>query len=183
MLGGRGHFGTLVVDQNLGHAVVIQRIDTQETWVGAWKDGIQSWNDINVFGQPNRPNPLPHKRWSNWKHEPDTPVDQLGDCKIKWQYKKPELLERLKWLKDNLKYLPKGQKPIVNPNEVREEFEWLQYRHLREVFSHPLEESFQIKRVPNYKWEYPHCEPLWTPRLDQRAKWAPFQPYPAKMQK
>jgi hypothetical protein len=154
VLGGRGHFGTLVVDLNLGHAVVIQRMDNQETWIGAWKDGIQSWNDVNVFGQPNRPNPSPYRRWSNWEHEPDTPTNQLGDCKIKWQYNKPELLQRLN-----------------------------QYRHLLEVFSHPLEESFQIKRVPNYRWEYPHCEPLWTPRLDQKAKWAPFQAYPAKMQK
>jgi hypothetical protein len=66
---------------------------------------------------------------------------------------------------------------------VREEFEWLQYRHLREVFSHPLEESFHIKRVPNYKWEYPHCEPMWVPRLDQGAKWAPFQSHPVKAKK
>ena len=138
VLGARGHFGTPVVDPNLGHAVVIQRIDTRETWMGAWKDGIQSWNDINVFGQPNKANPSPYSRWSNWKYEPDTPADQLGDRRIKWQYNKPEMLQRLKWLKDNLKYLPKGQKPIVNPNEVREEFEWLHYYHLREVASHPL---------------------------------------------
>jgi hypothetical protein len=181
--GGRGHFGTLVVDPDLGHAVVVQRIDNQETWMGVWKDGIQTWNPVNVFGKPNKANPAPYKRWSNWKHEPDTPANQLDDCKIKWKYSHPEFLQRLRDLKDNLKYLPKGQKPTVNRDEVREEFEWLQYRHLREVFSHPLEESFQIKRVPNYKWEYPHCEPMWVPRLDQKAKWAPFKSHPVKAKK
>jgi len=179
--GGRIHFGTIAVDLSLGHAVVLQRIDTQETWMGAWKDGIQSWNAMTVFGEPNKPNPLPHKRWSAWKHEPETPADQLGDCKINWKYGEPQLLQRLRDLKDNLKYVSKDGKQTVDPNKVREEFEWLQYRHLREVFSHPLEQSFQIKRVPNYKWEYPHCEPLWVSRFDQRSKWAPFEPHPAKM--
>ncbi len=179
--GGRFQFGTLNIDPTLGHAVVLQRIDNNETWMGAWKEGIQSWNAIKVFGSPNKANPLPHKRWSAWKHEPDTPSDQLENCKIKWKYRKPELLQRLRDLKDNLKYLPKGQQPTIDPDQIREEFAWLQYRHLREVFSHPLEESFQVKRVPNYKWEYPHCEPIWVPRLDQKAKWAPFPVHPEKV--
>ncbi len=178
--GGRLQFGTLNIDGSLGHAVVLQRIDTGETWIGAWKDGVQSWNATKIFGSPNKANPLPYKRWSAWKHEPDTPDGQLKDCKIKWEYQKPELLQRLRDLKDNLKYLPKGQKPTIDPNEIREEFSWLQYRHLREVFSHPLEESFQIKRVPNYKWEYPHNEQIWVPRLDQKAKWAEFMDHPDK---
>lgn len=170
------------INPDLGHAVVLQRIDTEETWMGVWKDGVQSWNAIKIFGTPNRANPLPYKRWSAWKHEPDTPKGQLKECKIKWKYDKPELLQRLRDIKDNLKYLPKGQKPAIDPNKIREEFTWLQYRHLREVFKHPLEESFQIKRVPGYKWEYPHCEPLWVPRLDQKAKWAPFMPHPEKLE-
>ena len=181
--GGRMHFGGIVVDLSLGHAVVVQRIDNQETWMGAWKDGIQSWNATTVFGKPNPANPTPYKRWSGWKHEPDTPLDQSDDCKIKWKYSQPELLQRLRDLKDNLKFLPKGQKPTVDPNEVREEFEWLQYRHLREVFSHPIAESFQIKRVPNYRWEFPHCEPLWVPRFDQQSKWAPFTSRPVKVKR
>ncbi len=176
--GGRLQFGTLNIDPSLGHAIVLQRIDTGETWMGAWKDGVQSWNSTNIFGTPNKANPLPHKRWSNWKHEPDTPEEQLKECKIKWDYQNPELLQRLRDLKDNLKYLPKGQKATIDPNKIRDEFCWLQYRHLREVFSHPLEESFQIKRVPGYKWEYPHNEQIWIPRLDQKAKWAEFMDHP-----
>ena len=66
---------------------------------------------------------------------------------------------------------------------MREEFNWLQYRHLREVFKHPLAESFQIKRVSNYKWEYPHVEMLEVPRLDQKAKYAPFMPHPGQVEK
>jgi hypothetical protein len=158
--------------------VVLQRIDTEETWMGVWKDGIQSWNAVKVFGTPNKANPLPYKKWSAWKHEPETPKEQLKDCKIRWKYHKPELLQRLRDIKDNLKYLPKGQKPTMDANRIREEFSWLQYRHLREVFKHAVEESFQIKKVPNYKWEYPHCEPIWVPRLDQKAKWAPFMAHP-----
>ncbi|MDD9301552.1 MAG: formylmethanofuran dehydrogenase subunit E [Desulfobacter sp.] len=176
--GGRLQFGTFALNPSLGHAIVLQRIDTQETWMGAWKDGIQSWNATKIFGTPNKANPLPYKRWSAWKHEPDTPKNQLSDCKIK--YNKPERLQRLRDLKDNLKYLPEGMKPRIKPNEIREEFNWLQYRHLREVFSHPLEDSFQIKKVNGFKWEYPHCEPMWVPRLDQKAKWAPFMPHPEK---
>jgi formylmethanofuran dehydrogenase subunit E len=178
--GGRFQFGTLNIDPSLGHAVVLQRIDTQETWMGAWKDGIQSWNAINIFETPNKANPLPHEKWSAWRHEPDTPAAQLEDCKARWKYDKPELLQRLRDLKDNLKYLPQGVKPKIDPKDVREEFTWLQYRHLRQVFKHPLEESFQIKPVPGYKWEYPHCEPLFVPRLDQEAKWAPFMAHPEK---
>lgn len=168
------------IDKSLGHAVVLQRIDTRETWMGVWKDGIQSWNAMKIFGTPNKANPLPYERWSAWKHEPKTPQGQLNDCKIKWAYDRPELLQRLRDIKDNLKYLPKGQKPTITPKKIREEFTWLQYRHLREVFKHPLEESFQIKKVPGYQWEYPHCEPLWVPRLDQKAKWAEFLPHPDK---
>jgi len=179
--GGRLQFGTMKLDASLGHAVVLQRIDTQETWIGAWKDGVQSWNAIKVFGTPNRANPLPYKRWSSWNQEPDTPEDQMDRCKIAWAYDKPELLQKLRDLKDNLKYLPKGQAPTVDPDKVREEFSWLQYRHLREIFKHPLGESFQVKRVPNFKWTYPHCEPIWVPRLDQKAKWAPFMPHPEQL--
>lgn len=179
--GGRLQFGTIRLVKSLGHAVVLQRIDTQETWMGVWRDGIQSWNPIKVFGSPNKANPAPYKRWSAWPHEPETPDEQLGDCQRKWEYDQPELLQRLRDLKDNLKYVPKDVEPTVDPNKVREEFSWLQYRHLRQVFSHPLEESFQIKRVPNFKWEYPHCEPMWIPRLDQKAKWAPFMPHPEQM--
>jgi hypothetical protein len=179
--GGRFQFGTLNVDFSLGHAVVLQRIDTLETWMGVWKDGIQSWNATTVFGTPNQENPLPYKRWSAWRHEPDTPEEQLKNCKITWNYEKPELLQRLRDLKDNLKYLKRPGAPSIDPNKVREEFNWLQYRHLREVFSHPLEESFQIKKVQGYKWEYPHCEPMWVPRLDMRAKWAPFMSHPEQL--
>jgi hypothetical protein len=176
--GGRAQFGTFSLDPSLGHAVVLQRIDTQETWMGAWKDGVQSWNATKIFGTPNKANPLPYKRWSAWKHEPDTPKSQLDDCKINWTYSEPKLLQRLRDLKDNLKYLPKGVAPTIKPDEVREEFNWLQYRHLREVFSHPLEESFQVKKVDNFKWQYPHCEPMWVPRLDQKAKWATYMDHP-----
>lgn len=181
--GGRLQYGTLKIDPSLGHAIVLQRIDTGETWMGVWKDGAQSWNAMKIFGTPNKANPLPYKRWSAWKHEPDTPADQLDDCKITWKYDQPELRQRLRDLKDNLKYLPKGEKPKVNPNKVRDEFNWLQYRHLRQVFKHPIAESFQIKRVPNYKWEYPHVEPMWVPRLDQKAKYAPFMPHPEQVEK
>ncbi|MCP4749520.1 MAG: hypothetical protein GY866_01380 [Proteobacteria bacterium] len=176
--GGRLQFGTVNIDPSLGHAVVLQRIDTRETWMGVWKDGVQSWNAVKVFGTPNKANPLPYKRWSAWKHEPDTPGEQQADCKIKWKYEQPELRQRLRDLKDNLKYVPKGQKPSVDPNRVRDEFGWLQYRHLRQVFSHPLEESFQIKRVPDFKWQFPRCDPMWVPRLDQKAKWAPYREHP-----
>ena len=176
--GGRFQFGTFNLDASLGHAVVLQRIDTRETWMGAWKDGVQSWNAMKIFGTPNKANPMPYKRWSAWKYEPDTSENQLDDCKIKWEYKNPELLQRLRDLKDNLKYLPEGAEPTVDPNKVCEDFNWLQYRHLREVFSRPLEESFQVKKVEGFKWEYPRCDPMWVPRLDQKAKWAPFEPHP-----
>lgn len=178
--GGRFQFGTLNINQSLGHAVVLQRIDTRETWMGAWKDGIQSWNAVKIFGTHNRANPLPYRRWSAWKHEPDTLKKDLKDSRIKWTYPRPERLQRLRDLKDNLKYLPKGEKPRIDPDKIREEFTWLQYRHLREVFKRPLEESFQVKRVKNFNWIYPHCEPMWVPRLDQKAKWSPFQPHPEK---
>jgi hypothetical protein len=180
--GGRLQFGTLNIDPSLGHAVVLQRIDTQETWMGVWKEGVQSWNAVTIFGSPNEANPLPRERWSAWRHEPDTPPEQLKDCKIGWEYEQPELLQRLRDLKDNLKNLPQGQQPAVDVQEVREEFTWLQYNHLRQVFQHPLEESFQIKQVRGYKWEYPHCEPMFVPRPDQKAKWAPFMAHPEKSQ-
>lgn len=177
--GGRLQYGTLRIEPSLGHAIVLQRIDTGETWMGAWKDGVNSWNPNTVFGKPNKSNPSPYKRWSGWEGEPDTPEDQLDACKIKWRYDRPELLQRLRDLKDNIKNVPEGQKALVNPDEVRDEFAWLQNAHIKQVFSHPLEESFQIKRVPNFRWQYPHVEPLWVPRMDQRAKWAPHTPHPA----
>ena len=149
--------------------------------MGAWKDGIQSWNSTNIFGSENKNNPRPYEKWSGWEHEPKTPKKQLEDCTIKWKYDKPELLQELRDIKDNLKYLPEDQEPQIDPDEIRERFTWLQYLHLRQVFSHPLEESFQIKKVPNFQWEYPHCEPMWVPRLDQKAKWAPYPEHPDKM--
>ena len=88
--------------------------------MGVWKDGIQSWNAMKVFGTPNKANPLPYKKWSAWKHEPETPKEQLKDCKIRWKYHKPELLQRLRDIKDNLKYLPKGQKPATKQDEEQE---------------------------------------------------------------
>lgn len=177
--GGRLHYGTLRIEPKMGHAVLVQRIDTGETWIGAYKDGVNSWNPVTVFGRPNNENPAPHKRWSGWEGEPDTPEDQLAHCKIKWRYERPEVLQRLRDLKDNLKVRAEGEKPQVDPHEVRDEFTWLQNAHLKQVFSHPLEESFQIKRVSNFRWEYPHVEPMWVPRMDQRAKWSPCPPRPA----
>jgi hypothetical protein len=181
--GGRLQFGTLRIEPALGHAVVLQRMDTTETWIGAWKDGIQSWNAMKIFGTPNTANPLPYRRWSAWEYEPDTPREQLEDRTISWTYDRPDLLQRLRDIKDNLKYLPEGQEPTIDPDEIREEFTWLQYRHIREVFRHPLKESFQVKKVAGYRWEYPHCEPLWVPRLDQKAKWAPFMAHPEKRER
>lgn len=80
-------------------------------------------------------------------------------------------------LKEECTYLPEFQSifQAEDPKEIREEFTWLQYRHLCEVFKHPLEESFQIKRVPSYN------EPMWVPRLDQKAKWAPFMEHPEQL--
>jgi len=181
--GGRLQYGTLRFEPSLGHSVVLQRIDTGETWMGAWKDGINSWNPVTVFGPPNKNNPSPHKRWSSWKGEPDTPDDQLSSYKIRWKYEKPELLQRLRDLKDNLKNIGEGQRATVDPNAVREEFNWLQYWHLKQVFCHPLEESFQIKRIPHFKWEFPRVDPMWFPRMDQGAKWAPYPNHPHKMEK
>jgi hypothetical protein len=68
-------------------------------------------------------------------------------------------------------------------NEVREEFEWLQYRNMREVFPYPLAEWFQFKRVRNYRWQFPHCEPLWVPRFDQQSKWMLFTSHPVRMKR
>jgi hypothetical protein len=167
----------------LGHAVVLQRIDTGETWIGAWKDGINSWNPVTVLGSPNRNNPTPLRRWTGWKGEPDTLENQLSSSRIKWNYERPDLLQRLRDLKDNLKNIGEGQKATVDPDAVREEFNWLQYWHLKQVFSHPLEESFQIKPVADFRWEFPRIDPLWFPRMDQGAKWAPHMPHPAKMGK
>jgi hypothetical protein len=181
--GARLQYGTLKVNPSVGHAIVLQRIDTGDTWIGGWKDGVNSWNPVTVFGPPNEYNPAPHKRWTGWKHEPETPEAQVKDCAIEWRYEKPELRQRLRDLKDNLKFAQQGQKLTVNPDQVREEFNWLQYWHLRQVFSHPIGQSFQIKRVPNFKWEYPHVDPMWVPRLDQGAKWAPHMPHPAKLEK
>ncbi len=178
--GARLQYGTLKIDPTLGHAIVLQRIDTGETWMGAWKDGVNSWNPVTVFGRSNQYNPAPCKRWSGWKHEPDTADAQLARCAIAWKYDKVENLKRLRDLKDILKNVGEGQAATVDPDKVREEFNWLQYRHLKQVFSHPLDESFQIKRVHSFKWEYPHVEPLWVPRTDQRSKWAPFEKHPAK---
>ena len=180
--GGRFQFGTLNVDFSLGHAVVLQRIDTLETWMGVWKDGIQSWNSTTVFGTPNQENPLPYKRWSAWRHEPDTPEEQLKNCKITWNYDQPELLQRLRDLKDNLKYLKRPGAPSIDPNKSQRGVQLAPVQTPPGgVFSHPLEESFQIKKVPGYKWEYPHCEPTWVPRLDMRAKWAPFTSHPEQL--
>ncbi len=176
--GGRMHYGALNIVPTLGHAVVVQRIDNGETWMGCWKDGVQSWNATNIFGSPNKNNPRPHEYWSGWKHEPKTPKEKLDDCMRKWDYDKPELLQELRDIKDNLKYLPEGQEPNVDPTKIRNRFQWLQYRHLRQVFKHPLEESFQIKRVPDFHWEFPHCEPMWIPRFDTKAKWAPYTEHP-----
>ncbi len=107
----------------------------------------------------------------------------LNACEITWKYDRPELLQKLRDIKDNLKYLlEEGYKPTISPKEIGEEFTWLQYRQMRQVFKHPLEENFQVKRVPGFKWEYPHCEPMWFPRLDQKAKWAEFMPHPEKLE-
>jgi hypothetical protein len=105
----------------------------------------------------------------------------LRDCNIKRKYDKQELLQRLRDIKDSLKYLSRGHKPTIDHHEIREEFTWLQDRYLRQALKHPFEESFQIKRVPNYKWEYPYCKPLWVPRLDQKARWVPFMEHPEQL--
>jgi hypothetical protein len=178
--GGRLQYGTLRIEPDLGHCIVLQRIDTGETWMGAWKDGVNSYNPVSVSGKPNEENPSPHERWSNWKGEPKTPEAQLGDCRIKWEYGGPERLQRLRDLKDYVKYPAEAEKAGIDPANVLEEVEHLRDQHLRQVFSHPLEVSFQIKQVPGFKWQYPHVEPLWVPRTDQRAKWAPMVPHPEK---
>ncbi|MDY6861513.1 MAG: hypothetical protein SV062_00820, partial [Thermodesulfobacteriota bacterium] len=36
--------------------------------------------------------------------------------------------------------------------------------------------------MADYKWEYPHCEPLWVPRLDQKGKCAPFMDHPEQLE-
>lgn len=178
--GGRMQYGTLRIEPDLGHAIVLQRIDTGETWIGAWKDGANTFNPVSVSGKQNQSNPAPHERWSAWKGEPDTPDGQLADCKIKWEYEHPERLKRLRDIKDYVKYPAEAEKAGVNPAKVLEELEDLRDQHLRQVFNRPLEESFQIKRVPGFKWEYPHVEPLWVPRTDQRAKWAPLDQHSPK---
>ena len=53
--------GILNIDPSLGHAMLLQRMDTEETWMDAWKDGVHSWNPIKIFGTPNEANPLPYK--------------------------------------------------------------------------------------------------------------------------
>jgi len=178
--GGRLQYGTLSIDPDLGHAIVLQRIDTGETWMGAWRDGANSYNPVSVSGAPNTENPQPIKRWSAWWEEPDTPEDRLADCRIKWEYDRPEDLKRLRDLKDYVKYPAEAEKAGVDPAKVQEELESLRDRHLRQVFNHPLGESFQIKPVPKFRWTYPHVESLWVPRTDQRAKWAAFEPHPPK---
>ena len=178
--GGRLQYGTLRIEPDLGHAIVLQRIDTGEAWMGAWKDGVNSYNAVSVSGAPNLENPQPIKRWSPWKGEPDTPEGQLADCRIKWEYDRPERRKRLCDVKDYVKYPAEAEKAGVDPAKVQEELESLRDQHLRQVFNRPLEESFQIKRVPGFKWEYPHVEPLWVPRTDQRAKWAAFEQHPPK---
>lgn len=179
--GGRLHYGTLRIEPRLGHAIVLQRIDTGETWIGAWKDGVNSFNPVSISGQPNAQNPSPYRRWSAWEGEPDTPEDQMADCKIKWRYERPERLKRLRDIKDYAKYPAEAEKANVDPAKLIDELDWLRDGHLREVFSHPLEESFQVKRVPNFRWEYPHVEPLWVPRPDQRNKWASLDPHPSRL--
>jgi hypothetical protein len=179
--GGRLQYGTLRIEPALGHTIVLQRIDTGETWIGAWKDGVNSFNPVSVSGRPNAQNPTPHQRWSAWGGEPDTPAEQMADCKIKWRYEQPERLKRLRDIKDYVKYPAEAEKAKVDPARLQEELEGLRDRHLRQVFGHPLEESFQVKRVPDFKWEYPHVEPLSVPRTDQRAKWAALDPHPAKL--
>lgn len=178
--GGRLRYGTLRIEPELGHAIVLQRIDTGETWMGAWKDGVNSFNPVSVSGKPNQANPSPHKRWSAWKVEPETPESRLADCKIKWEYEQPEKLKRLRDVKDYAKYPAEAEKAKVDPAKMLEELESLREYHLRQVFNHPLAESFQIKRVPDFKWEYPHVEPLWVPRPDQRNKWAAHELHPEK---
>jgi len=179
--GGRLQYGTLRIEPDLGHTIVLQRIDTGETWMGAWKDGVNSFNAVSVSGKPNLENPQPIKRWSAWKGEPDTPEGQLADCKIRWEYEHPERLKRLRGLKDYVKYPAEAEKAKIDPVKTLEELESLRDHHLRQVFNRPLEESFQIKRVPEYKWEYPRVDPLWVPRPDQRAKWAALDPHPSKL--
>jgi len=178
--GGRLRYGTLRIEPDLGHAIVLQRIDTGETWMGAWKDGVNSFNAVSVSGKSNQAIPAPYKRWSAWKGEPDTPESQFADCKIKWEYEHPERRTRLRDIKDYAKYPVEAEKAKVDPSKLLDELESLREYHLRQVFSHPLEASFQIKRVPDFKWEYPHVEPMWVPRPDQRNKWAAHELHPEK---
>mgnify|MGYP000339066405 CR=1 FL=1 len=122
--GGRLHYGTLRIESSLGHAIVLQRIDTGETWIGAWKDGVNSFNPVSVSGQPNVQNPAPYRRWSAWKGEPDTPEEQMADCKIRWTYEHPEKLQRLRDIKDYAKYPAEAEKAKVDPAKLVDELDW-----------------------------------------------------------
>ncbi len=141
--------------------------------MGVWKDGIQSWNAVKIFGSPNKANPLPYERWSAWRHEPTTPKGQLGDCKVQWKYNRPDLLQRLRDIKDNLKYLPKGQKPTITPKKIREEFTWYSTGISGRSSSIPWRTAFRSNRCPTTNGPIPTANPCgcpgWTRRPNGRS--------------
>lgn len=140
LTGGRVRYGTFDEEPSLGHAIIIQRISTGDAYMAAWRPGV---NCVPL----SKVNPIPTKYWSAWPGEPPTPDERIKP--ITW---KPKVnTKRLIELKTKL--WQRG-KIGISPEELTE-LRWLQIQHVEEILTHPLGESYQVKRLPNFKWEKP----------------------------
>jgi len=134
LTGGRIRHGTFDMDPRLGHSIIIQRIDTGEAVMVSWRPGV---NCVPI----SKVNPEPYELWSAYP-QPKTPVGKH----ITW---KPEVSsDRLIELKTKL------EKYEISPEELTE-LRWLQVQHVEEILTHPIEESYQIKYLPDFRWEAP----------------------------
>jgi len=136
LTGGRIRYGTFDMDPRLGHSIIVQRISTGETVMASWRSGV---NCVPI----SKVNPEPYELWSAYP-QPTTPVGKH----IIWEPKVGT--NRLIDLKTKLW----GGKYEIGPEELTE-LAWLQRKHVEEILTHPLEESYQVKRLPDFKWEKP----------------------------
>jgi hypothetical protein len=136
LTGSRIRYGTFDMDPRLGHSIIIQRIDTGEAVMASWRPGV---NCVPI----SKVNPEPYELWSAYP-QPTTPVGKH----ITWEPKVDT--DRLIDLKTKLW----GGKYEIRPEELTE-LAWLQRQHIEEILTHPIVESYQVKRLPDFKWEAP----------------------------
>jgi hypothetical protein len=139
LTGGRIRYGTFDMDSRLGHSIIIQRIDTGEAVMASWRPGV---NCVPI----SKVNPEPYELWSAYPQS-TTPVGKH----ITWEPKVDT--DRLIELKTKLW----GGKYEISPKELTE-LAWLQRKHIEEILTYPLKKSYQVKRLPNFKWKKPPYE-------------------------